>query len=55
MRYRQPDQKVSVKIETDKVIVNFFEKQRAVTCGQYAVFYDNGVCLGGGCIEEIIN
>ena len=52
-RYRQPDQKVKVKIESDKVVVNFIEKQRAVTPGQYVVFYDEVNCLGGGVIEEV--
>ena len=52
-RYRQPDQKVKVKIESDKVTVNFIEKQRAVTPGQYVVFYDEVNCLGGGVIEEV--
>ena len=52
-RYRQPDQKVKVKIERDRVVVNFIEKQRAVTPGQYVVFYDEVNCLGGGVIEEV--
>ena len=52
-RYRQPDQKVKVKIESDRVVVNFIEKQRAVTPGQYVVFYDEINCLGGGVIEEV--
>lgn len=53
-RYRQPDQKVRVKILENKVLVEFEEKQRAVTEGQYVVFYNNGYCLGGGVIEEVI-
>lgn len=52
-RYRQPDQKVLVKIEKDRVVVNFVEKQRAVTPGQYVVFYYDTHCLGGGVIEEV--
>lgn len=52
-RYRQPDQKVKVTIEKDRVVVNFYEKQRAVTPGQYVVFYDETNCLGGGVIEEV--
>ena len=52
-RYRQPDQKVKVEILEDKVKVYFFEKQRAVTTGQFVVFYDGDVCLGGGVIEEV--
>ncbi len=55
-RYRQPDQAVSVEIlEDDKVKVMFKEKQRAVTPGQFVVFYDGDVCLGGGVIEEVIS
>lgn len=52
-RYRQPDQQVSVEILEDKVKVTFKEKQRAVTPGQYVVFYDGDYCLGGGVIEEV--
>lgn len=53
-RYRQPDQKVRVTIESDKVKVDFYEKQRAVTPGQFVVFYTETDCLGGGVIEEVI-
>lgn len=52
-RYRQPDQKVKVRIEDDRVCVEFIEKQRAVTPGQYVVFYTESECLGGGIIEEV--
>ena len=52
-RYRQPDQKVKVTIDKDKVIVKFKERQRAVTPGQYVVFYTETECLGGGVIEEV--
>lgn len=51
-RYRQPEQKVTVTIENDKVLVAFDEPQRAVTPGQFVVFYDEINCLGGGIIEE---
>lgn len=53
-RYRQPDQRVKVKIEENRICVDFYEKQRAVTPGQYVVFYDETHCLGGGVIEEIL-
>lgn len=53
-RYRQPDQKVKVTIEKDRIVVEFKEKQRAVTPGQYVVFYTETDCLGGGVIEEVI-
>lgn len=53
-RYRQPDQKVKVKIlENGDVFVEFFERQRAITPGQFAVLYDEeGNCLGGGVIDS---
>ncbi len=54
-RYRQPEQKVHVTILDDgKVKVDFKEKQRAITLGQYVVFYDEKYCLGGGAIDEVI-
>ena len=53
-RYRQPEQEVNVKIESDKVLVSFVKPQRAVTPGQFVVFYDDKACLGGGIIEEVI-
>ena len=53
-RYRQPDQAVSVEIKDDYVLVNFKEPQRAVTPGQFVVFYTKTECLGGGVIDELI-
>lgn len=53
-RYRQPDQKVNVIAEKEGYSVEFFEKQRAVTPGQYCVLYDGDVCLGGGAIDKVI-
>lgn len=53
-RYRQGEQRVTVIPDGDRVRVKFAEKQRAVTEGQYAVFYDQTRCLGGGVIEEVI-
>ena len=53
-RYRQKDSKVTVTILDDqKVLVDFDEKQSAVTPGQSAVFYDGDICLGGGTISEV--
>ena len=52
-RYRQPDQDVLVNVlEKGNLHIEFAEKQRAVTEGQYAVLYDGINCLGGGVIES---
>jgi tRNA-specific 2-thiouridylase len=52
-RYRQPDQKVLVSVrDNGNLHIEFDEKQRAVTEGQYAVLYDGINCLGGGVIES---
>ena len=54
-RYRQPDQKVHVTVLQNGVNLSFYERQRAVTEGQYAVLYDqNGLMLGGGEIDKVI-
>lgn len=53
-RYRQGEQPVEVTLADDgTATVKFGEKQRAVTEGQYAVFYDETRCLGGGVIDEV--
>jgi tRNA-specific 2-thiouridylase len=47
-RYRQPDQKVVVELRQGEAWIRFKERQRAVTPGQSAVFYDeNGIACGG--------
>lgn len=54
-RYRQPDQGVTFYLrENNKCFVKFDEPQRAVTPGQFVVFYIGDVCLGGGIIEDIL-
>ena len=53
-RYRQGEQQVRVTLQGDGALVEFDEPQRAVTEGQYAVFYDESSCLGGGVIEKVI-
>ena len=51
-RYRQPDQSVTVSMHSSGCTVDFDEPQRAVTPGQWAVFYMGDICLGGGPIDE---
>ncbi|MFA6474644.1 MAG: tRNA 2-thiouridine(34) synthase MnmA [Patescibacteria group bacterium] len=48
VRYRTPDVKCSVSGNK----IDFAEPVRAVTPGQFAVFYDGDVVLGGGVIIE---
>lgn len=51
LRHRQPLQKAKITKAGKDLIVQFKEAQRAVTPGQFAVFYKNGECLGGGVIK----
>ena len=53
-RYRQPEQGCTVKINDGYIQVDFDEKQRAITEGQFAVFYSGEKCIGGGVIEKAI-
>ena len=55
IRYRQPDQKVTVHIKEDNTCKVVFDKpQKAVTPGQAIVFYNGPVCLGGATIDKIL-
>jgi tRNA-specific 2-thiouridylase len=52
VRYRQPDQACRVRRGTgDTLEVRFDSPQRAVAPGQFVVFYQGEVCLGGGRIR----
>ena len=53
-RYRQPEQGCKVIIRDNGIEVEFKEKQRAITEGQFAVFYDGVKCIGGGIIEKAL-
>lgn len=50
LRHRQPLQKCLVTLSDKLVKVKFEKPQRAVTPGQFAVFYKNNECLGGGSV-----
>lgn len=52
IRYRQADHKCTImKVEGDKMWVNFHAPERAITPRQSIVFYQGEVCLGGAMIE----
>ena len=54
-RYRQADQACMISPpDNNQHYVLFSSLQRAVTPGQYIVFYDKNQCLGGATIEQII-
>jgi len=53
-RYRQPDQDCEIERRGDSAVVRFDRPQRAVTPGQFAVFYDGDACLGGAIIAATI-
>ncbi len=55
-RYRQSDQDCMIEqINNPHCDIRFNKPQRAVTPGQYVVFYLNNICLGGGIIESTSN
>lgn len=54
-RYRQPDQACTLKQHGTGLVVVFDEPQRAITPGQYAVFYSQDQCLGGAIINKACN
>ena len=53
-RHRQPDRSCRVTPGADGTLEVLFESpQRALTPGQFVVFYDGPVCLGGATIEHV--
>ncbi len=53
-RHRQPDQPCRVTAGADgRLLVHFKTPQRALTPGQFIVFYAGEVCLGGATIDAV--
>lgn len=54
-RYRQEERPCIIAPESHQQhVILFSTPQRAITPGQYIVFYDKNQCLGGATIEQII-
>ncbi len=51
-RYRQASRNCRVEVHGRSIAVQFDEPQRAVTPGQFIVFYAHDRCLGGAVIES---
>ena len=52
-RYRQADQACTVEFDSANTLnVVFDQPQRAITAGQYVVFYQADQCLGGAIIQS---
>jgi tRNA-specific 2-thiouridylase len=51
-RYRQPDQPCLLEFKGDDVYLTYLQPVKAVTPGQFAAFYQDGLLLGGGIIDQ---
>ena len=53
-RYRGEDHPVELEyLENNEILVKYPGRAKAVTPGQACVLYQDGICLGGGIIEEV--
>lgn len=54
IRYKHDESPATIRATNDGCEITFSEKQRAITPGQAAVFYDGDLLLGGGWITEAL-
>ena len=55
IRYRAKEEWASAyRVDASTIRVDFDEPQRAITCGQAVVLYDNDVVVGGGTITAVL-
>lgn len=54
IRYKHKEASCKISSQNKKLQVIFSRRQEAITPGQAAVFYSQGVVLGGGTIEEVL-
>ena len=52
IRYSAKESPAVISPDGDRVMVKFYEKQRAITKGQAVVFYDGDTVVGGGIIDN---
>lgn len=53
IRYKHEESAARIRPSGNSCLVEFAEKQRAITPGQAAVFYDGDLLLGGGWISQV--
>ncbi len=51
LRHRQSLQKAVLDRQNSDFVLQFDDRQKAISSGQFAVFYLSGECLGGGVID----